>query len=298
MDHLPPDLSHLLLVAVQAAADGIVITDRDGTIVWANTAAQNLTGYTSEELIGNNPRVLKSNQMDDALYKKLWETILRGEVWHGELINKRKDHSLYQEEMTITPVKSQSGEITHFIAIKHDITKRKQTYNQLKVSEERYRTIFDVSPELIMLIDLSGNVMEVNKKVTDWLGYEVSEVKGLSVTQLPYLSLPNKLKVGALFAARIAGKAIESYSLDVIHKDGTKRVGQITGELIRDANGKIVADLVIASDITNQIENETRLKQRTSDLERLNSLMVGRELKMIELKKEIETLKMKISKGG
>jgi PAS domain S-box-containing protein len=112
--------------ALDAAANQIVITDLAGTIQWANPAFTKATGYTIEEAAGRNPReLIKSGKHDQAFYKDLWDTVLRGEVWHGELINRRKDNSLYTEEATITPVKDAQGEIAHFIAIKQDITEKK-----------------------------------------------------------------------------------------------------------------------------------------------------------------------------
>lgn len=111
--------------ALASAANAIVITDREGRIVWVNPAFSRLTGYTPEEVQGRNPRTLKSDRHGAEFYRAMWQRILAGEVWQGELINRRKDGSLYPEEMTITPVLDGAGEITHFIAIKQDITERK-----------------------------------------------------------------------------------------------------------------------------------------------------------------------------
>ncbi len=107
--------------ALQAAANGIVITDPSGVIQWVNDAFTRLTGYSAEEVIGGNPRVLKSGQHDKLFYQKLWKTILAGRVWQGELVNKRKDGTLYPEEQTITPVRGDDGKIANFIAIKQDV---------------------------------------------------------------------------------------------------------------------------------------------------------------------------------
>jgi PAS domain S-box-containing protein len=108
--------------ALTSAANSVVITDREGHILWANPAFTKLTGYELSEVIGKNPRVLKSGQHNKVFYEKLWQTVLSGQVWHGEMVNKRKDGTLYTEEMTITPARDTAGEITHFIAIKQDIT--------------------------------------------------------------------------------------------------------------------------------------------------------------------------------
>ncbi|MGQ9486633.1 MAG: ATP-binding protein [Armatimonadota bacterium] len=118
--------------AMVMAANAIVITDRNGTIQWVNPAFTQMTGYSPEEAIGKNPRILKSGKHDRAFYQQMWETILAGQVWRGELNNRRKDGTIYTEEMTIAPVWDDRGHITHFIAIKQDITERKLVQQQLE----------------------------------------------------------------------------------------------------------------------------------------------------------------------
>ncbi len=122
--------------ALQSAANAIVITDRVGKIISVNQAFTKLTGYSQEEVIGNKPNILKSGSHPDSFYQKLWKTILSGEVWKGEIENRRKDGSLYTEEMTITPVCQTQEEISHFIAIKNDITDRKKLQQELLQSQK------------------------------------------------------------------------------------------------------------------------------------------------------------------
>ena len=126
---------NLLSTAVESAANGIVITDRNGKILWVNPAFTKLTGYSQSEAVGQNPRLFKSGQSPREYYREMWTTLLTGEPWHGELVNRYKDGSLHQEEMTITPVKLAGAEITHFVAIKQDITERKRAEEQVKLAE-------------------------------------------------------------------------------------------------------------------------------------------------------------------
>ncbi|MEI6560777.1 MAG: PAS domain S-box protein [Verrucomicrobiota bacterium] len=121
--------------ALQAAANAIVITDKKGLIQWVNAAFTAVTGYRAAEVIGQNPRLLKSGKQDPEVYKNLWGTVLAGKVWQGEIMNRRKDGSLYTEDMTITPVKDSQGEVTHFISVKQDITQRKQIEEKLMQTE-------------------------------------------------------------------------------------------------------------------------------------------------------------------
>jgi PAS domain S-box-containing protein len=123
--------------ALEHAANGIVITDEAGTIVWVKPAITALTGYAPEELVGQTPRVLKSGKQSREFYEDLWQTIRAGRVWRGGLVNRRKDGGLYGEEMTITPVRDEAGRIAHFIAIKQDVSDRKRAEEALRLSEER-----------------------------------------------------------------------------------------------------------------------------------------------------------------
>jgi len=128
----PEDLLQLQVAALEAAANPILISRRDGTIIWVNRAFELLSGYTREEALGQSTRLLKSDQQPPSFFADMWHTILAGHKWHGELVNRRKDGSLYPEEMTITPVKNAAGNITHFIAIKLDITERKRAEEQVR----------------------------------------------------------------------------------------------------------------------------------------------------------------------
>lgn len=127
--------------ALTAAANAIIITDCKGCISWVNPAFTRLTGYSAQEAIGRNTNLLNSGKQDRQVYNELWQTIAAGNVWQGELINQRKDGTHYTEEMTITPVSNNAGDITHFIAIKQDITDRKQAQEEslrlIQIEHER-----------------------------------------------------------------------------------------------------------------------------------------------------------------
>lgn len=119
--------------ALEAAANAIMITDRKGNVVWANPAFCAMTGYELAEVIDRNPRsFLKSGHQGPSVYHDLWTTILDGRVWRGEIVNRRKDGSLYPEDQTITPVRDDSGAITHFVAVKQDVTERRKNERRLE----------------------------------------------------------------------------------------------------------------------------------------------------------------------
>lgn len=123
--------------ALAAVANAVVITDRNGSIVWVNHSFTRVTGYKAEEAIGKNPRdLVKSGKHDSPFYKQMWDTITGGNTWVGEMINKRKDGKLYPEDLSITPLKNASGEITHFIAIKQDITEKRLLEDQFRQAQK------------------------------------------------------------------------------------------------------------------------------------------------------------------
>lgn len=126
---------HIQNAALDSVANGIVITDKKGSIIWANPAVGNLTGYSLEELKDQNPRLLRSGKHPDDFYKEMWETIARGDVWRGEVINQKKDGTHYTEEMSITPVKNRDKAIEYYIAIKADVTDRKRLEQELNQAQ-------------------------------------------------------------------------------------------------------------------------------------------------------------------
>jgi len=135
----------------------IVIMDGKGKIVWVNPAFTQMTGYHPKTVLGNTLRLLCSGYQDQAIYKQLWETILSGLVWRGELINRRADGTLYTEEMTITPVKTEGQEITHFVVVKQDVTERMANLKALRDSEEQFRDLVQTMNSAVVVFKISDD---------------------------------------------------------------------------------------------------------------------------------------------
>jgi PAS domain S-box-containing protein len=121
-----------LTLAIEQSPVSIVITDVQGTIEFVNSAFTQITGYTSEEAIGRNPRILKSGETPAAEYGRLWQTISAGGVWQGEFRNRKKNGELFWEQATIAPVRDAADTITHYVAVKADITERKKLEEHLR----------------------------------------------------------------------------------------------------------------------------------------------------------------------
>jgi len=122
----------LLTVASESAANAIIITDADGVIEWINPAFTALTGFGRDEALGKTPRIVRSGTHSAAFYRQMWETLKAGQVWHGEMYNRRKNGDIYAEEQTITPVLDENGRIAHFVAVKSDISDRKRREDQIR----------------------------------------------------------------------------------------------------------------------------------------------------------------------
>lgn len=167
----------LRIVALEAAANGVVITDRNGVIEWVNPAFAMLTGYTPAEAIGKNPRdLVRSGLQSPSFYQQMWDTILSGNVWRGELINRRKDGSLYYEEQTITPVRNDDGVITHFIGIKQNIShrvqearERNQLLAQVQMQADQLAQIMRSVPDGVALLDATGCIVQANPQAEFFL---------------------------------------------------------------------------------------------------------------------------------
>jgi PAS domain S-box-containing protein len=166
--------------AVEHAADGIVITDASGKIEYVNPAFTALTGYSSEEAVGQNPRFLKSGKNSPALYEALWSAILSGRVWRGEVINRRKDGTFYDEEMQIAPVHDSMGVTTGFIAIKHDVTEQRAAQN----AQAFLAAIVEGSQDAIVAFTPAGTILTWNRGAAAVFGYSAEEAIGQPLAML------------------------------------------------------------------------------------------------------------------
>ncbi len=157
----------LQTVALEAAPDGIVITDNTGFIQWVNPAFTAMTGYTLAEAVNQHTSLLKSGRHDAAFYKTMWETVLAGEVWRGEVVNRRKDGSLFVEAQTITPLRNERGEIAWFVATKQDITARKEAEQHAAEHTAELELLNDLGRLLASQADLQTVLTQVGHRVCE-----------------------------------------------------------------------------------------------------------------------------------
>ncbi|MFI5089338.1 MAG: EAL domain-containing protein [Terriglobales bacterium] len=261
------DRLHLQAAALDAAANSIMITDITGKILWVNSAFTRLTGYRAAEAIGQNPRLLSSGKHDSSFYASLWKTISSGEVWHGELTNRRKDGSLYQEEMTIAPVRAATDEITHFVAIKQDITSRKAVGQALLHAQEKYRALVEDAIVGIFQATPDGGVISANPAMARIHGYESPEQLMSEVSNAGRQLFVNPAQLQELSRVLEENGVAHDVELEVYRKDRTKRWTQGNLRAVRGPDGKVVRHEGTIQDITERrraqealVESENRYR--------------------------------------
>jgi PAS domain S-box-containing protein len=261
----------LQTTALQAAANAIMITDREGDITWANPALTRLTGYSPDEVLGQNPRLLKSGLHDESFYQDLWEAILSGQVWHGEMINRRKDGTLYTEEMTITPVRDRQGEISHFIAVKQDVTGRKQAEEQAAI----FRRFVEAAGQGFGMGTFEGEIVYVNAALCRILGVDKPEdVVGQSYFSLYPQEMRRQVETEILPTVQQEGQGW-SGELALVSTRGTTVPTHQVFFAIRDAGGIPLYVAAVVSDITELKQAEKALHERAAELERSNTLIAA-----------------------
>lgn len=262
---------NLQSTALEAAANGIVIADKEGRALWVNSAFTKLTGYTLKEVTGQSLNILKSGQHDDGYYAYMWEKITAGEIWRGEIVNKRKDGSLYTEEMTITPTKNPSGEIIYYVAVKQDITERKLAEQALKESELRFRGLFENATIGIYQTTPEGKVLMANPTLLKITGYDSSgeffklDVKNLYADASKRNIFKTEIeKTGLILGAEFQWKK----------KDGTLIFVRESARVVRDDNDRTLYYEGTVEDITEKKKTEEALieaKNRAELSDRLKS---------------------------
>jgi len=243
---------NLLAAALKAAANSVSITDSKGTVVWTNPAFSALSGYSAEEALGTNRRLLKSGTHDDEFYKTMWADISSGKTWRGEIVNRRKDKTLTSEEMTITPVALQPGHVTHFIAINQDITERKRTEDAVREAERKYRAIFHDAVVGIFQASPTGQLLNLNPAFAIMHGYESPERMLADVSGKVFPHFIDTAQNDEWTSGPEKHRAIRSNEAEVLCKDGTHKWLLVNVRAVRNADGFAVRHEGTVEDITER----------------------------------------------
>jgi PAS domain S-box-containing protein len=244
-----------LVAAVEQAADGIVITDTAGLIEYVNPAFTAMTGYAKEEVVGRNPRLLKSGRHSAPFYEELWKTLLSGHVWHGEITNRRKDGTFYEEEMRIAPVCDPNGATSRYIAIKHDVTEQRARES----AHAFLAAIVEHSEDAIIAITPAGVILTWNHGAEAIFGFTARQAIGQSV---PLGIPPDRMPRMVDFLERVTGgEVLKNYEGICQRADGCRVHVTVTGFPIRDATGTVVAITAILRDSTERDRGEQKLRE-------------------------------------
>ncbi|MEX0602901.1 MAG: PAS domain S-box protein, partial [Bacteroidota bacterium] len=167
-----------ITAAIEQAEDLVFITDVDGTIRYVNAAFERVTGYQREEVIGKNPRILKSGEHSRSFYESLWKTLLAGGTFRGRFLNRKKTGEIYVDDRTIAPVKNASGQIVAFVSTGRDVTEQLELERKLEQKSKIIQAFFDFSVSPMVLLDSQFNFIDVNEAYAKACGKERKDFLG------------------------------------------------------------------------------------------------------------------------
>jgi len=253
--------------AVEQSPVTVVITDARGVIEYVNPSFTAKTGYTFAEACGANPRILRSGEQPPEMYREMWCAIASGREWRGEFHNRKKNGELFWEAATISPITDEAGRITHYLAVKEDITEQ-------KAAEERIReqaALLEITRDIIVTVDLSGRILYWNKGAEQVYGWTAEDVHGKDIDSLIY-----DAEHPAPKGARATTLEAETWSGEL--RQRTKSGASVTvlarRAILRFPNGEPKAVLLTGTDISEAKRLEAQFL-RVQRLESLGSLASG-----------------------
>lgn len=284
--------SGLLYAALQSSSNHIVITDANGYILFANEKAQQITGYNFDEMKNNTPR-LWGGLMPPSFYENMWRTKQRGLVFEGEFINRRKNGEIYYSIAHVSPLWSDEKQVIGYIAMEEDISNQKSIEEHLRLSEERWKFALEGGQSGVWDWNYQTNQIIFTPRCSQMLGYNEGEIKNnfsewMKLVHEEDMALVEK-NLKEFLDGIIPILQIEYRSKT---KDGSWKWILNRGKIVEFTPDHKPQRIVgTMQDMTIEKTAAEAIKIKNIELERMNQMMIGRELKMVELKKEIQTLK-------
>jgi len=262
----------LFKTIIEQNYSSIAITDTNGAIEYVNPSFTEMTGYTFEEALGNNPRILKSDLYDNNFYKNLWSTIKAGKAWNGIFKNTNKQGTYFWEEANITPIKDSKGNIIKFVAIKRDITQKKLLEEKLKQFNEQFKKIFESIDAFVFVIDYeTENIISANLKTKSAFG----DIEGNNFNEIlfngdteSYINIPKHLLINNEgineFESHTVNKEVFLKSKDNWYDFNIRMIPWVEN---------IKAILVVANDITYRKNTILRLNELNATKDKFFSII-------------------------
>ncbi|MBP7544383.1 MAG: PAS domain S-box protein, partial [Acidovorax sp.] len=245
-----------LSLAVEQSPTSIVITSTTPTIEYANPQFFRTTGYTPEEVLGANPRVLQSGQTPSATYQAMWAALVAGHVWQGEFVNRRKDGSLYVEQATVAPLTDAGGQTTHYLGIKQDITAHKEAEKTLRLAA----SVMEHTHDGVMVCDAQQCIIDVNPAFTRITGYTRAQALG----QRPGIlsSGRRNLQQSSLMWEALHQRGHWEGEFWNRRSDGSLYAAASTINAVSDESGQVTHYINVFSDITERKHYQEHLERQ------------------------------------
>ncbi len=255
-----------LSMVVEQSPVSVIITDPDAIIKYVNPHFTQVTGYTAAEVIGKKPHMLNSGLTTKNVFHEMWSYLADGNTWTGEFINRRKNGEIYYDETHMSPVTDANGRATHYVAVKLDVTKRKQVEEALRISEERHRLLADNASDVIWTMNLEGHFTYISPSVEKLRGYSAAEAMQQSIGQA---LTPESAEfafngLSALIKAVRTGQPLPDFreELEQTCKDGSTVWTEATVTAMYSATGEFKDLLGITRDITERRQMQEALREQ------------------------------------
>lgn len=249
---------------VQQSVDSIVITDTNYAIIYMNKAAEQLFGWTFEELEGKNPDVFNAEPLSEEIQKEIYDIVASGKSYNGELLNKKKDGTYFYVQIRISPIYDKKGNIIAYMSSQRDITNLKQTEQKLQQETEFLGKLIQTSPVAIHGTDTKSNVIIWNESSERVFGWNSEEVIGEFIPTIPEEEIDEHL---SLRKRVLAGETITGYEVCRLRKDGSYLYGSLSVAPMYDQRGNIFGIMATMEDITEKKQYEYKLKDALNQLE-------------------------------
>ncbi len=263
-----------LSAAIQQSPAIVLLTDSAGNIEFVNPMFSEVTGYSSEEVMGKNPRLLKSGLTPKSIYDDLWKTILSGGIWRGEFRNRKKNRELYWESEVISALFDSKGVITNFVAVKEDITERKKEEQLIEEGRVKLEVALESMSDAVFISDAKGNFIHFNDAFATFHRFRNREECAKTFDEYPtflevYLITGELVPVEQWAVPRaLGGETGTGVEFRLLRKDsGQTWFGSYNYAPIRNQDGRIVGSVVTGRDISGQKAAEQKIKGYVKQLE-------------------------------